>query len=351
MKESMNCLNTMYVLLFVIKSKAMKKIFIFIYCFVFLFHISIQARDMKILSFSQDMTNLSASTNPRKDLNGAFCSLIKVQIPLEGVTFEGNIIGEVEESISEYIVYIAAGSEFLVINHEKFAPLEIDFSLFGYPKLDTKRSYLLRISALEDSYGYNQIYEEQYTGINNGHKYVDLGLSVLWSITDLGAEIPESHGIMYAWGDSKKKTEYKWINYKFCRVGVSDPLLSNKDGQDFLKYKGETNDGLSKLLFEDDVARSIWGGLWRIPTKDEWYELLSKCTIYGSYYNGQDGCIVTGPNGTSIFLPVSHYWSSSLPETYSAPLWAIDADVTNDNIRLGITERCIGLPIRPVISK
>lgn len=52
-----------------------------------------------------------------------------------------------------------------------------------------------------------------------------------------------------------------------------------------------------------DPATANWGKDWRIPTKEEIDELISKCTWE---FSG-NGYKVTGPNGNSIFLPAAGY--------------------------------------------
>ena len=50
-----------------------------------------------------------------------------------------------------------------------------------------------------------------------------------------------------------------------------------------------------------------WGVDARMPTLDEAIELINNCTITGHTLNGVKGCLVTGPNGNSIFLPFAGY--------------------------------------------
>ena len=54
-----------------------------------------------------------------------------------------------------------------------------------------------------------------------------------------------------------------------------------------------------------DVARAKWGGSWRLPTEDEFQELVDRCTWTWTTYEGVNGYKVTGPNGNSIFLPAA----------------------------------------------
>ena len=122
------------------------------------------------------------------------------------------------------------------------------------------------------------------------HAYVDLGLSVLWATTNLGATQPEEYGDYFAWGETEPKDSYTRDNYKW---------------RDNTKYNN--SGGLTSIQLEDDAAHVNWGGEWRMPTKEEYSELIEKCTWAWTQHKGINGYQVTGPNGNSIFLPATGY--------------------------------------------
>ena len=141
-------------------------------------------------------------------------------------------------------------------------------------------------------------------GTISGHDYVDLGLSVKWATCNVGASQPHGYGNYYAWGETTTKSEYTSDNSRTYGKNMSD-------------IRGNSN---------YDVARSNWGGSWRLPTKREMEELKNKCTWTWTSQSGVNGYKVTGPNGNSIFLPAAgfcygssrnnvgeygYYWSSS----------------------------------------
>ena len=159
----------------------------------------------------------------------------------------------------------------------------------------------------------------------NGHAYVDLGLSVKWATCNVGATTPEGYGDYFAWGETKRKGDYDWSTYKWC----------NGDEYSMTKYCTSsyygTVDNKTTLELTDDAARVNWGGKWRMPTKAEYDELCntSNCTWTWTTQNGVNGYKVTSKkNGNSIFLPAvgsrgnggilsdegrdGYYWSSSL---------------------------------------
>ena len=158
--------------------------------------------------------------------------------------------------------------------------------------------------------GTNCLYAQTASGTINGHEYVDLGLSVKWATCNVGASSPKEYGDYYAWGETSTKSSYDEDNCETWGKSISD-------------IKGTSR----------DVARVKWGGSWRLPTLDEFKELLDEdnCIWKWTTCNGVNGCcVLSKKNGNSIFLPavgfISHgasyglvsqtgnYWSSTIDE-------------------------------------
>lgn len=124
---------------------------------------------------------------------------------------------------------------------------------------------------------------------------IDLGLSVMWSYCNIGATDTYDYGYYFAWGEIEPKNSYEWNSYHWCN-GTSKMITKyNMDSSE------GTYDGKATLSQYDDAARQIWGGDWRMPTKEEFQELVDKCT----WTYGFGGYRITGPNGNSISLPFS----------------------------------------------
>ena len=123
------------------------------------------------------------------------------------------------------------------------------------------------------------------TGTINGHQWVDLGLSVKWATCNVGASSPSDYGNYYAWGETRTKSEYTRDNSSTYGINIGD-------------ISGDSR---------YDVARANWGGTWRLPTQAEMQELIDKCTWTWTSQGGHNGYRVTGPNGSSIFLPAAGY--------------------------------------------
>ena len=134
---------------------------------------------------------------------------------------------------------------------------------------------------------YQPVYSQD--NIENGHEWVDLGLSVKWATCNVGAKTAEEYGNYYAWGETKPKDEYSSDNSVTYNQSISD-------------FSGNP---------QYDAATANWGGDWRMPTETEMIELVSKCTWEWIKQNGVRGYKVTGPNGNIIFLPASGYRSGT----------------------------------------
>lgn len=189
----------------------------------------------------------------------------------------------------------------------------------------------------------------------NGHAFVDLGLpsGTLWANQNMAADAPEEIGGYYAWGELDPKSDYTWSTYTMCN-GIYDDLKWYNTDPDYGVVDGET-----ELKEKDDVAHVQWGGLWQMPTKAQAQELKDLCTW--SLDSARRGYVLTGPNGNTIFLPLSGYrdgegyfnrtksayfWTSALSSTY--PYNAYCLVFENSAFEKNIL-RCYGLPIRPVV--
>ena len=136
---------------------------------------------------------------------------------------------------------------------------------------------------------------------------VDLGLAsgLLWAKCNMGATEPTDRGNYYAWGETSTKKKYYSDNYKHFKTD---------GGIKVLKYNEK--DGKTVLDLNDDAARANIGAGYRIPTKEDWEELLEDCkweavttTLSEIIDPSQTKVIarwkVTGPSGNSIVLPMT----------------------------------------------
>lgn len=144
-------------------------------------------------------------------------------------------------------------------------------------------------------------------GVPVPNNCVDLGLTsgLLWAKCNLGTTDPTQLGDYYAWGETSTKKKYYSDNYKHFKID---------GGIKVLKYNEK--DGKTVLDLNDDAARANIGAGYRIPTKEDWEELLEDCkweavttTLSEIIDPSQTKVIarwkVTGPSGNSIVLPMT----------------------------------------------
>lgn len=108
------------------------------------------------------------------------------------------------------------------------------------------------------------------TGVENGHEYVDLGLSVSWATCNIGAKNPYENGNYYPfyyWGIQPVKN----ASYDICGTVW-------------------------------DRATHLWGKKWRMPSYSEILE-LADCKWTTFVKNGLKYAKVQGPNGNYIIIP------------------------------------------------
>ena len=189
-------------------------------------------------------------------------------------------------------------------------------------------------------------------------EYVDLGLpsGVKWATFNVGATKPEEYGDYFAWGETEPKELYDWSTYKWCD-GSYNTLTKYNIDSDY----GDV-DNKKVLDVEDDVAYVNWGGNWRMPSVDEWNELLSHCSLKWEERNGVSGvALVSVQNGNSLFLPaagVYHYDNGLVNLNVEGWYRTNSLDESRGTISLGFSytgsldwyanDRCFGQPVRPV---
>lgn len=216
------------------------------------------------------------------------------------------------------------------------------------------------------------------------HEYVDLGLSVLWATCNVGADTPEGYGDYFSWGEIEtyyedgysqsqnpvwkdgKSSGYNWSTYKYS-FGSSGKMTkycldASYGYNDFVDNKKELDP-------EDDAASTLWGGSWRVPSRDEWDELKNSCSWIWTTLNGVKGykvtSLVAGFENSSIFLPaagwrmgvelsdidsIGHYWINEVePPSSFSRTFCIYPSLSNTKSSYG-TARDIGQTIRPVCA-
>lgn len=207
-------------------------------------------------------------------------------------------------------------------------------------------------------------YDSVIGGFNNGHSWVDLGLSVKWATCNVGASKPEDFGDYYSWGETFSKDDYSVSSYRYCYENYKDSIIKYCNKRDYAY--NDYVDNKTELEPGDDVAYNKWGGNWRMPTKAEFQELLDSCSWKWTINNGVKGFKVTskkhGYMNRYIFLPAAgsrlletskedissygYYWTSSLYVDSPDGAWVFYFD--SNNLTINYTFRFFGSTVRPV---
>ena len=245
------------------------------------------------------------------------------------------------------------------------------------------------------------VYVNPSTGEANGHEWVDLGLSVPWASMNVGATAASESGIACCWANPYSSGGYsgdKWcvngtwvevvqqngnnvaiLHYaKYTKYMVDDGGYQyphyktdtirtiDDDGYEHVEYRHTfIGDGLNHIELQDDAARKIWGDKWRIPSKEEYQELIDNCDFEKVMLNDVWGYKVKSRrNGKTIFFPVAKYiseegnsgqsykyWTSDLYSTVAAYMLDFSHDHWQGNKEIQMEYRSCGLGIRPVIDR
>ena len=160
------------------------------------------------------------------------------------------------------------------------------------------------------------------------YKAIDLGLpsGILWADRNIGAATPEDSGLYFSWGDTQGYTAkqvgngeglkaFSWADYKWSIDGSSS---------NFSKYNASD----SKIVLdpEDDAAHVNMGGNWRMPTYEEYKELLLNTDIYlvspegeeiqGTAQEEQGGITINWASHTEVTLKGVKFYKNGDKQTY-----------------------------------
>lgn len=179
---------------------------------------------------------------------------------------------------------------------------------------------------------------------------VDLGLKVKWASWNIGSTSPEDPGDYFVWGQTEHGRDYSSVGKQMVN-----------------KYLFYTDIPSEELLSEDDVAVVQWGEGWRIPSKEDYEELLANCTTEEATVNGIHGMYFKGPNGNKVFFPVLGFMSGNrigsiqqsiyLTRSFSKKAYNIsyamfwdfsNTSYTCDLVDIQFGYQTIGMNVRPV---
>ena len=233
---------------------------------------------------------------------------------LDAETYQRSIIlcGQVRMLLPSILNYCEVGFEFDV-NAQMTSPekkkAEPQFNEFS-------KILSFKSSVSYDNFWSNDIYYRAYFFDGHSYCYGDVESFTIHKLTCPDDNHP--HAI-----DLGLPSGTKWC---CCNVGASTP-------EDYGGYYGWDEDALYHVDTGSDIAGTSYdfatlnmGNPWRMPSVEQWEELINNCSRHGVVQNGAAGIFVTGRNGGQIFLPhagyhwagglayegIGYYWSSTL---------------------------------------
>ena len=265
------------------------------------------AQELTVKSFKLAGSDLTAQTQPRKDLNDRNCALIKVGIGLQGVQFEGGIMGNVENNTGEYWVYMPQGNRQLKVKHANYAPVMVTFADYGVEKLESNRTYEL-IVVTYPQYAITQ---------NMTNQSLDSQQSTPQThptVSDNAISIPVKNGInidmvrveagtftmgataeMEDPNDNEKPTHRVTLtnDYYIGKYEVTQALWQTVMGNNPSMFKGD-NLPVEQVSWDDcqefiSKLNHITGKMFRLPTEAEWeYAARGGNKSRGYQYSGSN---------------------------------------------------------------
>lgn len=194
----------------------------------------------------------------------------------------------------------------------------------------------------------------------NKDSFVDMGLPSgrLWAKCNVGALKETDYGYYFSWGNLNGHSEGSGYNFNETNYNASPAASISTD-----------------LTVSQDAARANFGKAWRMPTKDEFVELLnSEYTEFvdtsGNVISGTDKRttvngvvgfrIKSKANGNILFFPATgHYSGTSISDkgvnciywtsSFYSNVYAYNINVGSIVYAKTYAQRYFGIAIRPVI--
>ena len=103
------------------------------------------AQELTVKSFKLAGSDLTAQTQPRKDLNNRNCAVVKVQFVGELTNIEGNVIMPLVKRNNETWVYMPQNTRQMKVITKNYLPLMVTFADYDIERLESNRTYVLTL--------------------------------------------------------------------------------------------------------------------------------------------------------------------------------------------------------------
>ena len=103
------------------------------------------AQKLTVESFKLAGSDLTAQTQPRKDLNDRNCAVVKVQFVGDLLNVEGNVIMPLVKRNNETWVYMPQNTRQMKVITKNYLPLMVTFADYDVERLESNRTYVLTL--------------------------------------------------------------------------------------------------------------------------------------------------------------------------------------------------------------
>ena len=283
------------------------------------------AQKLTVESFKLAGSDLTAQTQPRKDLNDRNCALIKVGIGLQGVQFEGGIMGNVENKTGEYWVYMPQGTRQLKVKHTNYAPVMVTFADYGVEKLESNRTYELIVvtypqyaitqNVTNQSLDSQQSTPQTHPTVSDNTISIPVkdGISIDMVRVEAGTfTMGATAEMKEPWEDEKPTHRVTLTNdYYIGKYEVTQALWQAVMGHNPSYFKSD-NLPVESVSWDDcqdflSKLNRITGKTFRLPTEAEWeYAARGGNKSRGYQYSGSNN-----------LLDVAWFWDNSGCRTHA----------------------------------
>ena len=123
----------------------MKKLYLILLS-VFALLNTVVAQELMVKSFVLALTDITAQTEGRKDLNGDACALVKISFVGDVADVEGNVIKPLVKRNNETWAFMTQESRQMKVVTKDYLPLMVTFGDYGIEMLQGNRTYVLTLA-------------------------------------------------------------------------------------------------------------------------------------------------------------------------------------------------------------
>ena len=331
------------------------------------------AQELKVKSFSLSATDISAQTQPRKDLNDEPCALIKVQLVGDILDVEGNVIKPLVKKNYETWVYLTHGSRQMQVTAKNYLPLMIKFADYGVESVEKNRTYVLVLSQPGASSNQSAVTSavstspiQTPTAPSNATSNDVLTIPVKDGVNIEMVKVEAGTFMMGATSEKEKPDNNEkpmhqvTLTYNYCmgKYEVTQALWQAVMGSNPSHFKGN-NRPVEHVTWNDcqkfiSKLNSMTGRKFRLPTEAEWeyaayggkksrsYQYSGSSNITDvAWYDGNSGSR-THPVGTKQANELGIYdmtgnvleWCSDWYDSYSSSSQANPAGADSGSVRV-----------------